>query len=177
MDRLRLIKKRLHLSTSIKNLGDVIYDYTAVSDITFLLDEISSLKSKIAEFEDAKEQERLWITPCGFGDTIYHICKCKDISYKLDGTWSGPDGGPGTATGYYCPYEDNCPHDTDDCDLYRDTPAVFEDAITGFYIGEDSECIYLENTPSIDFSDINKTAFLTRESAESALKAKSTGGD
>lgn len=130
----------------------------------------SDVARKLAEYEDADEQGLLTRLPCKVGGTVYHICKCKDIPTQLDGTMYGTDGGYGTATGYYCPYKDNCPHDTDGCDLCKDTMAIFEDVVTGIYICEEYNSVQLENTPSIYFPDFGKTVFLTREQAERALK-------
>jgi len=63
--------------------------------------------------------DRAVVLPVKVGDTVYHICKCEDIPTQLDGTMYSSDGSPGTATGYYCPYQDSdeCPHqDADDCE-------------------------------------------------------------
>lgn len=66
------------------------------------------------------------------GQTVWVVAKCKDIDSVLDGTFWGKNGGPGSATGYYCPYEDNCPHEDCedfDCDKFKDTFAVFKDRV------------------------------------------------
>lgn len=135
------------------------------------------IAEKLAEYYDLEEAQRLIKLPCNPEYPVYHICKCKDIPTQLDGTLYGVDGGHGTATGYYCPYEDSCPHDTDNCDLCKDTFAVFEDVVTGFYIGEDYNGVQLKNTPSVYFSDFGKTIFVEYNQAEAALSELNKNGE
>lgn len=127
---------------------------------------------RLREICEAEKNGRVEVLPCNVGETVYRICKCKDIDQQLDGTMHGPDGGHGTATGYYCPYEGDCPHDSDECEDAENIFAVFEDCVTGISIDEYDVWIFLENTPNCEMSMFGKTAFLSREEAESALKAR-----
>ena len=86
----------------------------------------------------------------------------------------GSNGGFGTATGYYCPYElsDKCPHiDADDCDECKNIEAVFEDTIDCINITEYETIIGLHNTNlCVTIDEIGKTVFLTQAEAEQKLK-------
>lgn len=86
----------------------------------------------------------------------------------MDGTLYGENGGLGTATGYYCPYEDNCPHeDCEDCNECKNKTAVFEDEVCTILI---EECeIYIETKNCRICSVLGQFVFLTREEAEQAL--------
>lgn len=123
---------------------------------------------KLADYEDAEEQGLLLRLPCKVGDTVYVICECENISAKLDGSLYSSDGSPGTATGYYCPYEDDCPFIdfSDDCEMCKNCKAVFEDTVTHILV-ETEVNIFTENcnTDGRHGTDI----FLTREEAEKAL--------
>ena len=126
---------------------------------------------KLAEYETAEEEGRLVILPVGIGDEVYIIEKCSNIPKQLDGTLYDSDGGPGTATGYYCPYEVNCPFDGDDftiCDDYNEKVAVFKDYVDEIHIRENEASIFTENT--CQYCSFGKTVFLTREEAEKALE-------
>ena len=60
---------------------------------------------------------------------MYVLAECENIPTQLDGTLYGKNGEPGTATGYYCPYEDNCPFDDEnfeDCEKYKSKTAVLK---------------------------------------------------
>ena len=84
---------------------------------------------KLAEYEDLEEQGKLLKLPCAVGDTVYVLAECENIPTQLDGTLYGKNGEPGTATGYYCPYEDNCPFDDEnfeDCEKYKSKTAVLK---------------------------------------------------
>jgi hypothetical protein len=128
---------------------------------------------RLLELVEAEVKGMLVVLPCGLGETVYRICSCKDIPTQLDGSMYGPDGGYGTATGYYCPYEDNCPHNTDDCDKAKDKEAIFEDSVTmiGLSIEED-DFICFGNTPSCSLTDFGRSVFLTETEAAAALAAK-----
>jgi hypothetical protein len=130
---------------------------------------------KLACYEDLEEQGRLLELPCVVGDTVYVIETCEDVEKILDGTMYDSDGGPGTATGYYCPYylNNNCPHEEEnDCAACRKKLAVFEDTVKGFGVYEGYTMLYTERVhycASIE-DNFNKTVFLTKPDAEQALK-------
>ena len=126
--------------------------------------------AEVAELAQAKADGRVVVLPYKAGDTVWRLCKCSDIPSRLDGTMYSDDGSPGTATGYYCPYENNCLHDTDDCEKVKDKIQIFEDCAEAINISEDGIWFFLEYTPNVDLSDFGKTVFLTREEAEKALK-------
>lgn len=129
---------------------------------------------KLAEYEDLEEQGLLLRLPCKVGDTVYAICTCEAVGTVLDGTLYGSNGGFGTATGYYCPYElsDKCPHiDADGCDECKNIEAVFEDTIDYINITEYETIIGLHNTNlCVTIDEIGKTVFLTQAEAEQKLK-------
>ena len=126
------------------------------------------------EYKNAEEQGLLLRLPCEVGSTVYAICTCEAVGTVLDGTLYGSNGGFGTATGYYCPYElsDKCPHiDADDCDECKNIEAVFEDTIDYINITEYEVIIGLKNTNlCVTIDEIGKTVFLTKEEAEQKLK-------
>ena len=128
---------------------------------------------KCKEYENLEEQGLLLRLPCKVGDTVYAICTCEAVDTVLDGTLYGSNGGFGTATGYYCPYElsDKCPHiDADDCDECKNIEAVFEDTIDYINITEYETIIGLHNTNlCVTIDEIGKTVFLTKEEAEQKL--------
>lgn len=127
--------------------------------------------TKLAEYEDLEEQGKLLKLPCAVGDMVYVLAECENIPEQLDGTLYDSDGSPGTATGYYCPYEDNCPFDGEDfesCEKYRRKTAVFEDTVGDITVGEDGIWIRTENCGVC--SQIGLYIFLTIEEAEAALK-------
>lgn len=115
-------------------------------------------------------ENNVMVLPCKVGDTVYIIEKCENIDSQLDGTLWNSDGSHGTATGYYCPYEDCCPHDTDDCKMVRDKYAIFKDTVKEIYIYEEDMLILFENCYGRYIKNFGKTIFLTREEAEKALK-------
>ena len=126
------------------------------------------------EYKELEEQGLLLRLPCKFGSTVYAICTCEAVGTVLDGTLYGSNGGFGTATGYYCPYElsDKCPHiDADDCDECKNIEAVFEDTIDYINITEHETIIGLHNTNlCVTIDEIGKTVFLTKDEAEKKLK-------
>ena len=129
---------------------------------------------QLKEYQSLEEQGRLIKLPCKVGDTVYAICTCEAVVTVLDGTLYGSNGGFGTATGYYCPYElsDKCPHiDADDCDECKNIEAVFEDTIDYINITEYETIIGLHNTNlCVTIDEIGKTVFLTKSEAEAKLK-------
>lgn len=126
------------------------------------------------DYKNAEEQGLLLRLPCEVGDTVYAICTCEAVDTVLDGTLYGSNGGFGTATGYYCPYElsDKCPHiDADDCDECKNIEAVFEDTVDYINITEYEVIIGLKNTNlCVTIDEIGKTVFLTQAEAEQKLK-------
>ena len=135
---------------------------------------MTSVCEKLGEFEDLEEQGLLLRLPCKVGDTVYAICTCEAVDTVLDGTLHGSNGGFGTATGYYCPYElsDKCPHiDADDCDECKNIESVFEDTIDYINITEYEVIIGLKNTNlCVTIDELGKTVFLTQAEAEAKLK-------
>lgn len=129
-------------------------------------DEGYSAIEKCADYEDAEEQGLLLKLPCKVGDTVYVICECGVIPKQLDGTLYGNNGEPGTATGYYCPYEDNCPHEnySDDCKKCKDKPEVFRDIVKSITFEDDT--IYISTENCCVYSQIGYAVFLTQEEAE-----------
>lgn len=134
--------------------------------------------NKLGEFEDLEEQGLLLKLPCKVGSAVYVIATCKDFEKVLDGTLYDIDGGFGTATGYYCPYEisDSCPHEDGfeecegGCECFENKLAVFEDYVENLMIYADEEVMFLGNYGSASFSDFGRKVFLTKEEAEKALK-------
>lgn len=129
---------------------------------------------KLSEYEDVEEQVLLLRLPCKVGDTVYAICTCEAVETVLDGTLYGSNGGFGTATGYYCPYElsGKCPHtEADDCEECKSIETVFEDTVDYINITECEILIGLKNTNlCVTVDDFGKTVFLTQEEAEQKLK-------
>ena len=124
---------------------------------------------KLGKLEDAEEQGLFLKLPCNIGDEVYVIAECGNISPQLDGTLYGPNGGPGTATGYYCPYEDDCPHIhySDDCDKCKEKSAIFKDYVKSIHIDDIDVCVWTENCNVL--SRIGEYVFLAKEEAEQAL--------
>lgn len=77
-------------------------------------------------------------------------------------------GGPGTATGYYCPYADNCPFDAENCELCVGKEAIFEDSVKEIVISDDGMRIVPRFCEVC--SEIGNGVFLTREEAELSLE-------
>lgn len=132
---------------------------------------ILKMYRKLAEYEDLEEQGRLLRLPCAVGDAVYVLAECKNIPAKLDGTLYGANGEPGTATGYYCPHEGNCPFDDEDfedCEKYKNKTAVFEDTVGDTTIGEDG--VWINTVNCSVCGQIGSDIFLTRQEAEDKLK-------
>ena len=122
---------------------------------------------EVAALVQAESEGR--IAPCSVGDTVYIVTKCEKIPTILDGTLYGSNGGPGTATGYYCPYEDNCPHDAQDCEPVKGRFAIFEDVIERVIFDEDGISVYSEYCCC---NTLGEDAFLEKDKASAALAAK-----
>lgn len=131
---------------------------------------------RLRELAQAEKEGRIVVLPCKVGDTVYHITTCEYFPQVLDGTMYGSDGGPGTATGFYCPCElaENCPFDADDfdCNINKKKFAVFEDEVVSLCINDCEMRVELGYSGYVDVSDFGKTVFLTREAAEAALEAE-----
>lgn len=126
---------------------------------------------KLAEYEDLEEQGKLLQLPVAAGDTVYVLAECENIPEQLDGTLWDENGSHGTATGYYCPYEDNCPFDDEDfedCEKYKGKTAVFEDTVGDITIGEDG--IWVRTVNCCIYSQVGLYIFLAKSAAEQALK-------
>ena len=112
--------------------------------------------------------------PCELGDTVYHITTCRYFPQVHDGTLYDSDGGPGTATGLYCPCElsESCPFDSEDfdCDKNKDKYAVFKDTASAIIVDELGEQVVFGFSGSATFSDFGQTAFLNEEEAKEALR-------
>lgn len=128
--------------------------------------EIVGYLCELAALKQAESEGR--IAPCSVGDTVYIITKCEKIPTVLDGTLYDSNGGPGTATGYYCPYEDNCPHDAQDCKPVKGRFAIFEDVVERVIFDEDGTTVYSKYCCC---NTLWENAFLYRVEAEAALAA------
>lgn len=178
MERLTELKYEItKLDAKIENMEDCI-EKMALHDkrevgIEFLTSTVKYFK-ELRRYLRAEEQGLLLRLPCKVGMTVYAICTCVAVETVLDGTLYGSNGGFGTATGYYCPYElnDKCPHaEAEDCDECKNTEAVFEDTIDCINITEYEILIVLKNTNlCVTVDEIGKTVFLTKEEAEQKLK-------
>ena len=122
------------------------------------------------------------LSPVEVGQTVYHIASCKDFYHELDGSLYDSNGGPGDATGYYCPCElrNNCPFDGEDpfeCDEQKEKKAVFEDEVKGIIIGECDydNVVFLGYSGNVYFHEFGKTVFLKKEDADRALKGDRNG--
>ena len=127
---------------------------------------------KLVRYEKLEESGKLIELPCRVGDIVYVIGKCKDFPPKLDGTMWDSDGGFGTATGYYCPYEDSdlCPFsDLEDCSFAEDKFGIFEDVVCHICIEENKMWYVCENSNGYEIEDFGTKVFLTQSEAEQAL--------
>ena len=127
---------------------------------------------EIEKYKDLEEQRKLLELPCAVGDTVYVLAECEHISPQLDGSLYESDGSPGTATGYYCPYENDCPFDNEDfedCEKYKKQTSVFKDYVNQISLHEDGVVhIFVENCAVLGI--FGQDVFLTKEEAEAALK-------
>lgn len=131
--------------------------------------------SRLSHYDYLDENGRLIELPCSIGDEIFVICKCEKIPVRLDGSLYDSDGGHGTATGYYCPYEGNCPYDIDSCEEAEDKKAVFKDTVRAFWVSEYGIEIATENCKVC--CELGEGVFLTREEAEKYLKGDEGNGE
>lgn len=122
-----------------------------------------------------KNDKGIYTFPLKLGQNVFIIDKCSNVDLKLDGSLYGNDGGFGTATGYYCPYEDKgCPHedkdlDDFDCDKFGKEYAIFEDELEGIYF--DSYGIISYTTKNFNRNFIfGETIFNSKEEAEAGLR-------
>lgn len=135
---------------------------------------VKEMVEKLAEYEDLEEKGKLLKLPISIGDIVYVVCECGMIPKQLDGTLYDSNGNPGTATGYYCPYEDNCPHDCvecDDilvCDKFRQKLSIFEDTVKSITLEDES--IYISTENCCMYSQIGYSVFLIKEEAKEVLK-------
>lgn len=142
-------------------------EWKALDDIA---ERLANCEQRLKHYNDLEEQGRLLKLPCAVGDTVYVLAECENIPPQLDGTLYGADGEPGTATGYYCPYGDNCPFDSKDfegCEKYKNKTAVFEDTVGDITIGEDG--VWLNTVNCGVCGQIGEYIFLTRQEAEDKL--------
>lgn len=162
-----------------ENLNGINTLETADISLSFIKEywehrQVKRYLEELKRYRDLEEQGLLLRLPCKVGDTVYAICTCEAVGTVLDGTLYGSNGGFGTATGYYCPYElsDKCPHiDADGCDECKNIEAVFEDTIDYINITEYETIIGLRNTNlCVTIDEIGKTVFLTQSEAEKKLK-------
>lgn len=129
------------------------------------------MADKLDEYEVLEEQGKLLKLPCAVGDTVYVLAECGNIPKQLDGTFYGENGEPGSATGYYCPYENNCPfndEDFEDCDKYKNRTAIFEDTVCFISCDESGVCVTTDKCAV--HSPIGLSVFLTIEKAVDALR-------
>lgn len=136
----------------------------------------------IKECIDAVKEDRGIIPPVRIGETIYHITTCKNFPQVLDGTMYDSDGGPGTATGYYCPCElqENCPYSLDDdgefdCDKHKNELAVFTDTVESIFVSQTEEVMNFGYSGSADFSAFGRTVFKDYDKAKAALEEIKNG--
>lgn len=127
---------------------------------------------KLGKLEDMEEDGDILIPPCGIWQTVYVLTECEKIPTQLDGTLYSEDGSHGTATGYYCPYEYDCPFhfdDGDSCEIYEKQTAIFEDTVKSITYDECGIWIGVENC-CMAYYQIGIDIFLTKSEAESALQ-------
>lgn len=125
----------------------------------------------IEEAANLEECGLLMKLPRAVGDTVYVIAECENISPQLDTTLYSEDGSLGTTTGYYCSYEDNCPHDCEeftDCEDYKHKRTIFEDIVSLIEIDENGIRIFTEKCGVGDCLN-EYCIFSTRQQAEQEL--------
>ena len=139
-----------------------------------LYNEKRMLKGNLAAYRQAEQDGRLVRMPHKIGDKVYVIASCHGVRRSLDGTMYSHDGSPGTATGYYCAYNedwDNCPlaRGREECD--EKGYAVFEDTISAItvYLDEDNEeaNVYVGLSHIVEYRD--DKIYNTEESANAAF--------
>lgn len=144
---------------------------TCQTNITAMCMDIIPKLEELKIYEDLDKQGKLVKLPCKIGETVYVLAECGNIPRQLDGTLYNSDGSFGTATGYYCPYEDICPFDGEDfdgCGKYENQTAIFEDTVSSITIEE--YAVYVTTEYCGVCSEIGEFVFLTKEEAEAALQ-------
>lgn len=154
-------------------------DNNRYTDLEQIACTLANLEQRLKVYDELKGKGLLVKLPVAIGDTVYVLCECGMIPQRLDGTLYGIDGGLGTATGYYCPYEDECPHDCVecddfDCDKFRQKSAVFEDTVSAITVREEGTYISTENCAVC--STLGYAVFLTRIEAEDTLQKMKQNG-
>lgn len=139
---------------------------------------------RLRELVEADRDGRCFIPPATIGERVYHITTCENFPQILDGSLYGDDGGHGTATGAYCPFElaETCPFPCDedgwfDCFDHKNERAIFEDEVTEIIIGDTLDYVCFKYSGAAEFEEFGKTVFLTREAAEAALEGAQHGKD
>lgn len=174
------------LPLPISEDGDTVPMDDICEQLATLYDMIDGLTDdETKEVLNAAREDRSIISPVRIGETIYHITTCKNFRQVLDGTLYGLDGGHGTATGYYCPFELNatCPFPLDDnggfdCDDWKNKLAVFYDTVESIFVSQTEEVMNFGYSGSADFSEFGRTIFRDYEKAKEALKqTKAVSGD
>ena len=136
--------------------------------------QVKEYLEELKQYRDLEEWGMLLRLPCKVGSTVYAICTCEAVGTVLDGILYGSNGGFGTATGYYCPYElsDKCPHiDIDDCDECKNVESVFEDTFDYINITEYEVIIGLKHTNlCVTIDKIGKTVFLAKSRSRAEVK-------
>jgi uncharacterized small protein (DUF1192 family) len=142
---------------------------------------IAALRAEMDAFKADIEAGRLIRVPHKVGDKVYVISNCQGVRRSLDGTMYSHDGSPGTATGYYCAYDENwdeCPlaKGREECD--EKGYAVFEDSISTItiYLDDENEgpCVYIGLSKVSEYRD-NKI-YGTDEAAGAALGKEAADG-
>ena len=176
---------RCALPLSISEDGDTVPMDDICEQLASLYDLMDGLEEQeVKEALDAAREDRSVIPPVRIGETIYHITICKNFPQVLDGTMYDSDGGPGTATGYYCPCElrATCPFPLDgddnggfDCDDRKNKLAVFEDTVESIFVDQNEEMMNFDYSGSADFSDFGRTVFRDYDKAKAALEEIKNG--
>ena len=161
------------LTQKVEALGDIwLLENGKTKEMVTDSKEYKEYFEKLAEYEELEEQGLLIRLPCKVGDTVYVIANCGHVNKKLDGTLYDLNGGYGTATGYYCPYEDCCPHDCDEftcCEDYAEKEAILEDIVLSICLEETGLTVFTENLGACGYVGEN-FIFLIRKQAEKKLK-------
>lgn len=79
---------------------------------------------RIIEFLESQKtmNENILRLPCTVGDEVYILTECEKIHPILDGTLWDENGVFGTATGYYCPYDNE---EFIDCNTFQKKTAIY----------------------------------------------------
>lgn len=163
--------------------GDTVPIDDICEQLATLYDVMDGLTDdEVKEALEAAREDRGIFPPVRIGETIYRITTCKNFPQVLDGTMYGPDGDPGTATGYYCPCElkENCPYPLDDdggfdCDKHKNELAVFTDTVESIFVSQTEEVMNFGYSGSADFSAFGRTVFKDYDKAKAALEEIKNG--